>query len=117
MTRQVEYKGDVVSLTEALVGFPAGGQVLLSGSTYQRIYGRLHTVKFDDRVPKELFKPFIRSTGASHLPSFLSCLMSLYVASALLWGCAQPLSARDIIALKLAACSVRELANNQSNAL
>ena len=65
VTRQVEYKGDVVSLTEALVGFPAGGQVLLSGSTYQRIYGRLHTVKFDDRLPKELFKgPFTRSTGA-----------------------------------------------------
>ena len=51
VTRQVEYHGDVVSLTEALVGFPAGGQILLSGSTYQRIYGRFHMVKFDDRVP------------------------------------------------------------------
>lgn len=53
MTRQVEYRGDVVSLTEALMDFPAGGQVLLSGSTYQRMYGRLHTLKFDDRVPKQ----------------------------------------------------------------
>ena len=44
MTRQVEYRGDVISLTEALVGFPAGGQVLLSDSTYQRIYGRLDTI-------------------------------------------------------------------------
>ena len=51
VTRQVEYRGDVVSLTEALVGFPAGGQVLLSGSTYQRVYGHLHNVKFDDQLP------------------------------------------------------------------
>ena len=53
VTRQVEYRGDVVSLTEALMDFPAGGQVLLSGSTYQKMYGRLHTLKFDDRVPKQ----------------------------------------------------------------
>ena len=33
-----------MSLTEAIVGFPQGGQVLISGSTYQRIYGRLHTI-------------------------------------------------------------------------
>ena len=51
VTRQVEYRGDVVSLTEALVGFPAGGQVLLSGSTYQRVYGRLHNVNFDNQLP------------------------------------------------------------------
>ena len=50
MTRQVEYQGEVVALTESLVGFPAGGQVLLSGVTYQRVYGNLHTVQFDDRV-------------------------------------------------------------------
>ena len=51
VTRQIEYRGDVVALTEALVGFPAGGQVLLSGSTYQRVYGNLHAVQFDDRGP------------------------------------------------------------------
>ena len=50
VTRQVEYRGDVISLTEALVGFPAGGQVLLSSSTYQRVYGQLHNLKFDDRM-------------------------------------------------------------------
>ena len=48
VTRQVEYRGDVISLTEALVGFPAGGQILLSDATYQRIYGRLHTLNFKD---------------------------------------------------------------------
>ena len=46
--RQVEYRGDVVSLTEALVGFPAGGQILLSDATYQGLYGRLHTLNFKD---------------------------------------------------------------------
>ena len=50
VTRQVEYRGDVISLTEALVGFPAGGQVLLSSSTYQRVYGQLHNLKFDERM-------------------------------------------------------------------
>ena len=50
MTRQVEYRGDVVSVTEALIGFPAGGQILLSDATYQRVYGRLHAVNFKDTV-------------------------------------------------------------------
>lgn len=44
VTRQIEYLGELMSLTEAIVGFPVGGQVLISGSTYQRIYGRLHTI-------------------------------------------------------------------------
>ena len=64
MTRQVEYRGDVVSLAEALVDFPAGGQVLLSGSTYQRVYGRLHTLKFDDRESKQTTRSQrVRDTG------------------------------------------------------
>ena len=50
VTRQVEYRGDVVSLTEVLVGFPAGGQILLSDATYRRLYGRLHTVNFKDQL-------------------------------------------------------------------
>ena len=50
MTRQVEYQGDVVSLTEALVGFPAGGQILLSDAIYQRVYGRLHNLKYKDQL-------------------------------------------------------------------
>ncbi|KAA6421082.1 MAG: serine threonine kinase [Trebouxia sp. A1-2] len=56
VTRQVEYRGDVVALTEALVGFPSGGQVLMSGSTYQRVYGNLHTVQFDDHLLTKLSK-------------------------------------------------------------
>lgn len=44
VTRQIEYHGELMSLTEAIIGFPVGGQVLISGSTYQRIYGRLHTI-------------------------------------------------------------------------
>ena len=56
MTRQVEYRGDVVALTEALVGFPSGGQVLMSGSTYQRVYGNLHTVQLDDHLLTKLNK-------------------------------------------------------------
>lgn len=33
-----------MSLAETIVGFPVGGQVLISGPTYQHIYGKLHTV-------------------------------------------------------------------------
>ena len=49
MTRQVEYRGDVITLTEALMGFHAGGQIMLSDGTYQRIYGRLHTIKLKEQ--------------------------------------------------------------------
>ena len=56
VTRQVEYRGDVVALTEALVGFPSGGQVLMSGSTYQRVYGNLQTVQLDDHLLTKLNK-------------------------------------------------------------
>lgn len=44
MTRQIEYHGELMSLAETIVGFPVGGQILISGWTYQRIYGRLHTI-------------------------------------------------------------------------
>ena len=77
VTRQIEYKGDVVSLTEALVGFPAGGQILLSGSTYQRVYGQLHTLKFDDRMPGEQSGLRTRLSGMS--PGFSRNLMLLYM--------------------------------------
>ena len=52
VTRQVEYQGDVVTLTEALVGLPAGGQILLSDAIYQRVYGRLHTLKYKGQLQK-----------------------------------------------------------------
>ena len=69
VTRQVEYRGDVVSLTEALVDFPAGGQVLLSGSTYQRVYGHLHLLKLDDRVPRQTHRSqWVSDTGMYWLP-------------------------------------------------
>ena len=67
VTRQVEYRGDVVALTESLVGFPAGGQVLLSGSTYQRVYGHLHTVQFTDQTLEQLKrKDAVQGTSPSH---------------------------------------------------
>lgn len=45
LTRRVEYRGEFVELTDSLSMLPAGGQVLLSDSTFQRIGGRLHEVK------------------------------------------------------------------------
>ena len=72
VTWQVEYRGDVISLTEALVGFPAGGQVLLSDATYQRIYGRLHTVNFTDQKKKGVFRRK-RKMGKSLLMLMFPC--------------------------------------------
>ena len=43
--RHVEYRGEIVELTELLLRLPAGGQILLSDTTFQRIGGRLHEVK------------------------------------------------------------------------
>ncbi len=66
LTRQVEYRGDVVALTEALVGFPSGGQVLMSGSTYQRVYGNLHTVQLDDHLLTKLNKLSSKKAAAGN---------------------------------------------------
>ncbi len=95
MTRQVEYRGDVVSLTEALVGFPAGGQVLLSGSTYQRVYGRLHTVKFDNQLPGQTSHEGQREHDCSvlHPPEVLCAVVCLdhclikHHRTYMLWSC------------------------------
>jgi len=43
--KHVEYRGEIVDLTNSLLQLPAGGQVLLSDTTFQRIGGRLHEVK------------------------------------------------------------------------
>ncbi|DBA88293.1 TPA: hypothetical protein ACH3X1_016534 [Trebouxia sp. C0004] len=43
--KHVEYRGEIVELTRSLLQLPAGGQVLLSDTTFQRIGGRLHEVK------------------------------------------------------------------------
>lgn len=45
MSKRVEYRGEFAELTDSLSMLPAGGQVLLSDSTFQRIGGRLHEVK------------------------------------------------------------------------
>ena len=45
MTKQVEYRGEMVELTEALTHLPAGGQVVLSDVTYRRTAGRLLEVQ------------------------------------------------------------------------
>ena len=45
MTKQVEYRGELVQLTEALSHLPAGGQVLLSDPTYLLVASRLHDLK------------------------------------------------------------------------
>ena len=37
LTKRVEYRGEFVELTDSLSMLPAGGQVLLSDSTFQRI--------------------------------------------------------------------------------
>ena len=67
VTRQVEYRGELVSLTEALVGFPAGGQVLLSGATYQRLYGRLHNVNLKSSSLRGLKLLSLKQPGTAWL--------------------------------------------------
>ncbi len=44
----MEYRGEIVELTNSLLQLPAGGQVLLSDTTFQRIGGRLHEIKLPD---------------------------------------------------------------------
>ncbi|DBA88295.1 TPA: hypothetical protein ACH3X1_016535 [Trebouxia sp. C0004] len=44
VTKQVEYRGEIIELSESLSHLPAGGQVLLSDTTSQRTAGRLHEI-------------------------------------------------------------------------
>ena len=44
MTKQVEYRGEMIELTESLSHLPAGGQVLLSDTTIQPTASRLHEI-------------------------------------------------------------------------
>ena len=45
VTKQVEYRGEMVELTESLSHLPAGSQVLISDTTFQRVAGLLHQIK------------------------------------------------------------------------
>lgn len=45
MTKQVEYRGELVRLTEALSHLPTGGQVLLSDPTFRLVAHRLHNLR------------------------------------------------------------------------
>ena len=52
-TKHVEYRGEIMELSESLLELPAGGQVILSDTTFQHIGGRLHEVKLPSlEVPK-----------------------------------------------------------------
>ena len=44
VTRQLEYAGSVVELTEALTSLPSGGQVMLGALAAERVAGRLRDV-------------------------------------------------------------------------
>ena len=49
-TKQLEYIGEVVRCTDAIVNLPAGGQVLMGAATFLRTNGRLHQLD----LPPEL---------------------------------------------------------------
>lgn len=44
VTRQLEYAGSVVDLTEALTSLPSGGQVMLGALAAERVAGRLRDI-------------------------------------------------------------------------
>ena len=52
ITKQIEYKGTVVELTETISHLPAGSQLLFSSATFERMFGRLHEI----RLPADLTK-------------------------------------------------------------
>ncbi|KAL0029412.1 hypothetical protein WJX77_005563 [Trebouxia sp. C0004] len=55
VTKQVEYRGEIIELSESLSHLPAGGQVLLSDTTSQRTAGRLHEI----HLPAFTFQPSV----------------------------------------------------------
>ena len=45
ITKQLEYKGKMVDLTETISHLPAGSQVLLSSASFEKLFGRLHEIR------------------------------------------------------------------------
>ena len=83
MTKQVEYRGEMMELTESLSHLPAGGQVLLSDTTCQCSAGRLHDLKLPaftfqcsrgslDRTRSRISLEGLRSSYAKELVSRLA---------------------------------------------
>ncbi|KAK9842884.1 hypothetical protein WJX74_003872 [Apatococcus lobatus] len=53
-TKQIEYAGEAVELAECLSRLPAGGQCIISGSTFERILGRLQEIHGLKKQPQAL---------------------------------------------------------------
>ncbi|KAK9822556.1 hypothetical protein WJX74_004389 [Apatococcus lobatus] len=51
-TKQLEYIGEMVRCTDAIVNLPVGGQVLMGAATFLRTNGRLHQLS----LPPELYE-------------------------------------------------------------
>ena len=45
ITKQLEYEGKMVDLTETISHLPAGSQVLLSSTSFEKLFGRLHEIR------------------------------------------------------------------------
>ena len=61
--KHVEYRGEIMELSESLLQLPAGGQVVLSDTTFQHIGGRLHEIKLPSL---EVQKPRRHSLDGPH---------------------------------------------------
>lgn len=64
-TKQTEYSGAVVELTEAISKLPTGGQCAVSGTTFQRLLGRLHEVQSASKKAHSKVRTF-KSKATSH---------------------------------------------------
>ncbi len=52
VTKQVEYRGELVEVTESLSHLPSGGQVLLSHTTYRGICQHAQDIKLPSPTAK-----------------------------------------------------------------
>lgn len=57
-TKQIEYSGAVLELAECLSRLPAGGQTFISGTTFQRIAGRLQASTINSSKYCKILCPF-----------------------------------------------------------
>ncbi|KAK9851364.1 hypothetical protein WJX84_006381 [Apatococcus fuscideae] len=69
-TAQIEYSGEIMEMAECISRLPSGGQILVSGATFQRTFGRLHEIGPQKEVPPMIQPSAVSSIGLRSMQSF-----------------------------------------------
>lgn len=112
ITKQLEYKGKMVDLTETISHLPAGSQVLLSSASFEKLFGRLHELRLTaasglsqgSPQPKRLSKEYTQALFVSSNRMHKNVAAALWQAFLLSACCRGHVSPTGRASMKL--CSI-----------